>query len=323
MEPEQGIDVGLFGSNERVAIGLGARRARLLVGRGNGQVKQVFAGSRELPEGALRVGLRGPVINDRDGVVGALRELVGEAKSAGVLRRTPETVALLVADGAFKMAVAPLEGATPGRSDGDRMARWLLRELIPVDESEIRADWSVLEAPGEEGTTSSMLSVGGVDAVMAEYESVVAELGWTVGRLVPWSFAAAAARTLDDVASDIGTGVAVISAAVASAATDDIEEGRRDLVLCDADGALGALFQTDGIPRLHRAWRSPVTGEAVAEELPALRRYVNDHLETSIGNVWLCGDSTWTTAAAAACERNQMPARVLSSEAALCAAIED
>jgi len=311
--------VGLFGSNERVAIGLGARRARLLVGRGNGHVKQVFAGSRELPEGALRVGLRGPVIADRDGVVGALRELVGEARSAGVLRRAPETVALLVADGAFKMAVAPIEGAVPGRSDGDRMARWLLRDLVPVEESEIRADWSVVEAAGEEGTNSSMLSVGGVDAVMAEYESVVAELGWTVGRLVPWSFAAAAARPEDDDAA----GDALTSAAAISAAQDDIEEGRRDLVLCDADGSLGALFQTDGIPRLHRAWRSPVSGEGVAEELPALRRYVNDHLETTIGNVWVCGDSAWASAAAAACELSQMPATVLSPEAALCAAIED
>jgi len=301
--------VGLFGNNERVAIGLGARRARLLVGRGNGRVKQVFAGSRELPEGALRVGLRGPVINDRDAVVGALRELVGEAKSAGVLRRTPETVALLVADGAFKMAVAPLEGEAPRRADGDRMARWLLRELVPVDESEIRADWSVLEAADEEGTTSTMLSVGGVGAVLAEYESLVNELGWTVGRLVPWSFAAAAARTMDgDDAADN--------------AADNPDAGRRDLVLCDADGALGALFQTDGVPRLHRAWRSPVSGEGVAEELPALRRYVGDHLETTIGSVWLCGDAAWTEAAAAACEPLQVPARILSPEAALCAAIE-
>lgn len=301
--------MGFFGSSERVAIGLGARRARLLVARGNGRVNQVFAGSRELPEGSLRVGLRGPVINDRDGVVGALRELVGEARSAGVLRRAPETVALLVADGAFKMAVAPLEGNAPGRADGDRMARWLLRELVPVEESEIRADWSVLEVAGEEGTSSSMLSVGGVDAVMAEYESLVAELGWTVGRLVPWSFAAAAARESGgDVESEDALG--------------ETGAGHRDLVLCDADGTLGALFQTDGLPRLHRSWRSSVSGEGVAEELPALRRYVGDHLETSIARVWLCGESAWAEAAAKACAPIQVPARILSPEAAMCAAIE-
>ena len=298
--------MGIFGNKEKVAIGLGARRARLLVGRGNGRVKQVFAGSCELPEGALRVGLRGPVINDRAAVLGALRELVGEAKAAGVLRRTPETVALLVADGAFKMAVAPLEGEAPGRADGDRMARWLLRELVPVEESEIRADWSVLEVADEEGTSSSMLSVGGVDAVMAEYESLVAELGWTVGRLVPWSFAAAAARRSEgDAEGDDGAGAS-----------------HRDLVLCDADGALGALFQTDGLPRLHRSWRSPVSGEGIAEELPSLRRYIGDHLESTIGGVWLCGEAAWAQAAAAACEPIQVPARILSPEAALCAAIE-
>ncbi len=292
--------MGLFGSNERVAIGLGARRARLLVGRGNGHVKQVFSGSRDLPGEALQVGLRGPVINDRDRVVGALRELVAEAKGAGVLRRTPETVSLLVADGAFKIAVAPLEGDAPGRADGDRMARWLLRDLVPVEESEIRADWSVLEAGGQEGVGASMLSVGGVDAVMAEYEAVVAELGWTVGRLVPWSFAASAARGLND----------------------EADGGSSDLVLCDADGTLGALFHTDGVPRLHRAWRAPVSGAGVAEELPALRRYVNDHLETSICSVWLCGDSPWAEDAARACEAIQVATRILPPEAALCAAIE-
>jgi len=313
-----GIGVGFFGNNERVAIGLGARRARLLVGRGNGRVQQVFADSRRLPEAALRVGLRGPVINDRDGVVAALRELVGKAKAAGVLRRTPETVALLVADGAFKMVVGPIEGGAPSRADGDRMATWLLRELVPVDESEIRADWSMLEATGAEGSGPSMLSVGGVDAVMAEYEATVAALGWTVGRLVPWSFAAAAAgRSGGDVAGgDAGDNAGADGDLDASAA------GRRDLVLCDADGALGALFQTDGIPRLHRAWRTPITGEGVAEQLPTLRRYVNDHLETTIGNLWLCGDSAWAAAAAAACELSRIPTRILSPEAALCAAIE-
>lgn len=305
--------MGLFGSNERVSIGLGARRARLLVGRGNGHVKQVFVGSRDLPDGALRVGLRGPVVNDRDRVVGALRELVAEAKGAGVLRRTPETVSLLVADGAFKIAVAPLEGEAPGRADGDRMARWLLRELVPVDESEIRADWSVLEVAGQEGASASMLSVGGVDAVMAEYEALVAELGWTVGRLVPWSFAAAAARTQESGADQSGAG---------DSGADASEAGHRDLMLCDADGTLGALFHTDGVPRLHRAWRAPVSGAGVAEELPALRRYVNDHLETSISSVWLCGDSPWAEDAARACESIQVATRILPPEAALCAAIE-
>ena len=297
--------MGIFGNNEKVAIGLGARKVRLLVGRGNGHVKQLFAGSRELPEAALRVGLRGPVANDRDAVLSGLRELVGEARAAGVLRRTPETVALLVADGAFKMAVAPLEGDAPGRTDGDRMARWLLRELVPVEESEIRADWSVVEVADEGGASSNMLSVGGVDAVMAEYEALVAELGWTVGRLVPWSFAAAAAARSGEASGDLGT-----------------DANYRDLVLCDADGALGALFQTDGLPRLHRSWRSPVSGEGVAEELPALRRYVGDHLESTISSVWLCGESAWAEAAVAACEPIQVPARILSPEAALCAAIE-
>jgi hypothetical protein len=298
-----GLTVGLFSSNEKVAIGIGARRARLLVGRGNGHVTQVYSGSAALPATALRVGLRAPVFTDRESILGALRELVSAARAEGLLRRTPEVVTVLVSDGAFKMAAAPIEGDAPNRADGDRMARWMLRDLLPVQENEIRADWTVLDAPEGDSAETMLLSLGGAEAVLADYEALVAELGWTVGRIVPWSFAAAAARP-----RDVDGGAA---------------GNHRDLVLCEADGTLGALFQTDGLPRLHRAWRSPVAAERVAEELPALRRYVNDHLDTSIGGVWLCGDSAWADAASIACETNQVPSRVLTPDAALCAALED
>ncbi len=288
-----------FGGNEKVAIGIGARRVRLLVGRGNGHVKVLFAGSRELPEGAIRVGLRGPGLLERDAVLEALRELVHEARGAGTLKRAPETTALLLADGVFKLATAPLEGKAPAATDGARMARWMLRELVPVEPEEIRADWAVLEPTSEETAVSTMVSVGGVEALLGEYEALIRELGWTVGRLVPWSFAAAAARD----------------------AQED-EAAPRALVLCDADGAAGAVFQSDGVPRMHRAWRKPVAGSALAEELPGLRRYLNDHLETTIGDVWLCGDDEWTRAAADACALLEIPARVMTPEAALQAAIE-
>ncbi len=304
--------MGLFSSNERVAIGIGARGVHLLIGRGNGRVKQVHSASAALPDGALRVGLHAPAITDREAVLEILRQLVTDARGEGLLRRTPEVVTVLVPDGVFKMSAVPIEGEAPKRVEGDRMARWMLRDLLPVPESDIRASWSVFDAPEGEATASSLLSLGGTEAVLADYESLVADLGWTTGRLVPWSFATAAARPTDAngaVAASHDAGVA--------------DTGQRDLILCDADGALGALFQIDDLPRLHRSWRSPVAGEQVAEELPSLRRYVNDHLETSIGTVWLCGDASWTRAASLACERGQVAARVLSQEAVLCAALED
>lgn len=289
-----------FGGNEKVAIGIGARRVRLLVGRGNGHVKVLFAGSRALPEGAIRVGLRAPGLLERDAVLGALRELVLEARGAGTLKRAPETTALLLADGVFKLATAPLEGKAPASADGARMARWMLRELVPVEADEIRADWAVIESTSDETAVSTMVSVGGVEALLSEYEALVRELGWTVGRLVPWSFAAAAARDAGD-----GDGAAP-----------------RALVLCDADGAAGAVFESGGVPRMHRAWRKSIAGTALAEELPGLRRYLNDHLETTISGVWLCGDDDWTRAAADACALLEIPAHVLTPEAALQAAIE-
>jgi hypothetical protein len=146
-----------------------------------------------------------------------------------------------------------------------------------------------------------VLSLGGVEAQLQDYERLVQELGWSVGRLLPWSFAVAAALPEPDA---------------------DGDNPSRDLLLCDADGALGALFQSGGVPRFHRSWRNAVAGDAVAEELPALRRYVNDHLESTVGALWLCGDAAWTGAASAACQAASMPARVVAPEAALQAAIE-
>jgi hypothetical protein len=293
--------MALFGRRDKVALGFGAERVRLFVGRGNGRVQQLFADARELPAGALRVGLRGPVVADREAVVGALQELLGAARSEGLLARAPESVALLVADGTFKMALAPLAGDPPRRADGDRMARWLLRDLVPVPEAEIRASWSVLDADDSQSGGRQMLSIGGVAVVIDEYEALVAELGWSVGRLVPWSFAAAAASRGPDSAP---------------------AEPQRDLVLCDADGTLGALFQAGGLPRLHRAWRAPVAGAGVGAELPALQRYVNDHLETTIARVWLCGSAEWTGPAQEACSRAGLAVQALTPEAALCAAVE-
>jgi hypothetical protein len=243
------------------------------------------------------------VLNDRAAVVEALRGLVSAARAEGFLARSPEVVALLIADGSFKMATAPIEGDAPRRADGDRMSRWILRDLLPVDEAEIRADWVVTPAAAEATAQSTLLSLGGVGAVLAEYESLTEELGWTTGRLVPWSFAAAAARRR---------------------AGEEDPEGAdiRPLVLCDADGALGALFESHGQPALHRSWRSAVPGERVGAELPALRRYVSDRLETTIGAICLCGEPDWIAAAQDSIGV-EAPVVALTPEAAMCAVLED
>ncbi|NKB87421.1 MAG: hypothetical protein GKS06_04285 [Acidobacteria bacterium] len=295
--------MGWFGKNEKAAIGIGAHGVRLLVGRGNGTIDVLYAGRAPLPEGAVRIGLRGPIFDDRAAVSAALRGLVENARAEGHLKRTPDLVALLAADGTFKMASAPIEGDSPKRADGDRMSRWILRDLLPVDESEIRADWTLRPAGEEEAANAHLLSLGGVDAVLSEYESVSEELGWTIGRLLPWSFAAGAAfQTGSD--------------------ENSTQAPDRTLVFCDADGALGALLESGGRPALHRSWRSAISGDLLGAELPALRRYVNDRLETSIDAICLCGEADWVAAASGSMESDTV-LHTLTPEAALRAALED
>ncbi len=301
--------MGYWASKERVAVGLGKDRVRLLVTRGNGSVKVVHSGFRGLPEGALRGGLRAPVSTDRQALATLLSELVDEARNAGVLRRRPDLVALVITDGSLKVAAAPIQGEVPRVTEGGRMARWVLRELLPVEGDAARVDWSIMTTPASAADEPGrwMLSVGGDASLLQEYESLVDPLGWTVERIVPWTFAAA---SVED----------GVQASPEGEPTADDEPARR-LILCEADGTLACLFEAFGVPRFHRAWRARVAGDRVADELPSLRRYVNDHLEMTIGQVCLCGTADWVRAAAAACDAVDLEVRQVSPEEAMAGAL--
>ena len=100
-----------WGSKERVAIGLGKDRLRLLVARGNGSVSVAHSDSRALPHGALRGGLRAPVFADRQAIAVALNELLDDARAAGLLRRRPDLVAL----GDYRWLGQGRSGTDPGQ----------------------------------------------------------------------------------------------------------------------------------------------------------------------------------------------------------------
>ncbi len=298
-----------WASKERVAVGLGKDRLRLLVARGNGSVSVAHSGSRELPKGALRGGLRAPLSADRQAIAAALNELLDDARAAGLLRRRPDLVALVITDGSVKIAAAPIEGKTPGAAEGHRMAGWVLRELLPVEADAARVDWAIMATPGVADAEPDrwMLSVGGDAELLREYEALVDPYGWTVGRIVPWTLAAASVDDSDKTRPE--------------SESADAEESPRRLILCEADGTLACLFEAGGVPRFHRAWRARVDGDRVAEELPSLRRYVNDHLEMTIGQVSLCGTADWSTTVAAACDAVDLEVRRVNPEEALAGAL--
>lgn len=276
-----------FGSRERVAIGFGPDRIRLLVGRANGSLKIRHADAEPLPAGALRGGLRAPAVEDPDAVRAALGALVQRAREAGRLRRAPELAALVLADGAVKMATAPIEGASPDTAEGERMARWVLRELLPSEPDETRVDWAIT---GPESGARTLLSLGAAEAVVVEYEGLVRELGWEAGRVLPWTFAASTA---------LG------------------EDCERTLVMCEGDGALAGVFEDDGQLRFHRAWRARVQPDALGSELSSLERYVADHFETTIGRVVACGDADWRAALVEAARAGGLETSEIEPEQAL------
>jgi len=258
---------------ERVAIGFGPDRLRLLVAKGNGNLDVHHDDDETLPAEALRAGLRAPGFGDPTAVEGALRRLIERARAAGHLNARPELVSVVISDGAVKMGLAPIEGDSPTRAEGDAMARWVLKDLLPIEPGAARVDWSILQEEGENGARW-LVGVGADAARVSEIEELVSRFGWNVGRVVPWSFAAA-----------LGAG----------------EASDHGLTLCEGDGALSALFEADGVPRFHRAWRAAVDPGELAIELPALQRYVADRLEMSTSRAVLCGPDDWREIAGRAC----------------------
>ena len=262
---------------ERVAIGFGPDRLRLLVATGNGTLEVRHDDAETLPANALRAGLRAPGFADPEAVEGALRRLIERAREAGHLSARPELVSVVISDGAVKMGLAPIEGDSPSRAEGDAMARWVLKDLLPIEPEAARVDWSILQEEREEGEDGArwLVSVGADAERVSEIEELVNRFGWSVGRVVPWSFAAA-----------LGAG----------------EASEHGLTLCEGDGALSCLFEAEGVPRFHRAWRAAVDPAELGVELPALQRYVADRLEMSTSRAVLCGPDDWREAAARACD---------------------
>lgn len=299
--------MGYWTTKERVAIGLGKDRLRLLVA-GNGSTSVAYAGSRALPEGALRGGLRAPLASEPQAIGMVLNELLDEARGGGLLRRRPELVALVITDASVKVAAAPIEGELPGATDGSRMAHWVLRDLLPVEADAARVDWAIMSTLGIGAAEPDrwMLSVGGDASLLQEYEDLVEPFGWTVGRIVPWTLAAASVDEGDKPQLEGQSSVA---------------DPCQRLILCEADGTLACLFEAGGVPRFHRAWRARVDGASIADELPSLQRYVNDHLEMTVGQVFLCGTADWSTAAAAACGAVGLDVRQVDPEEALAGAL--
>ena len=297
----------------QVALSLDAKEIRLQVVQSNGVLHSTFRSRVPLPEGVLRPGLRFPNIVDAEAIEAALVSLIDEVKEEGVLTRAPKLVALLLPDSAFRVAVVPLQGEVPGRAEGDAMAQWALRDLLPVDTEAARIAWAVSEP--RESTPGWLVATGAEAELVREYEMLVEAHGWTVGRVMGWSVA------LTHGAEMVLNGDAETSGGLDHDFGEAITESDGRLVLTSAGDGLTCLVEAAGVPRFYRAWRGSVPAARVAEELPPVERYVKDRLELNVRQALLCGSQQWTMDVSAHCEAMGWEVLTLSRWTALMGAL--
>jgi len=278
-----------------IAVSIVPGELRLLVARTNGSMQPLHQLVAELPEGAVRVGLRAPNLAEPETIFEALRGLVDEA---GVGRKRGGMVSLLIPDASVRMALVPLEGAAPTHAEGESMARWALRDLLPVEPDSARVDWSVVQEESTEMAAKWLLVIGADATVVEEYESVVEAVGWTPGRVVPFTLGLA-----------VGSGVEA-----------DADPRMARIVLSGVGGHVACLVEAGGVPRLHRAWR--VEDPDLALELPNIQRYADQRLDVSIDEAVIAGPDGWRQRAALSCEALGWRVHVCSSWSAHSGAVQ-
>jgi len=270
-----------------IAVSIAPGELRLLVARANGSIKPIDQLTEELPEGAVLAGLQAPNLPDVGVVSEALRTMADASEARGERRAM---VSVLIPDAAVRLTLVPLEGAEPRRAEGDAMARWALRDLLPVGDGDASIDWSVVAQESAEPAAKWLLAIGADAAVVREYESVVEALGWTAGRVVPLTLGLA-----------VGAGGATVNE----------DPGAARLVLSGVGDQVACLVEADGVPRLHRAWRGAAPDLAL--ELPGIQRYVDQRLDLTIVDAVVAGPEGWRQRAATACEALGWTVHVLSS----------
>ena len=304
---------------ERVALSFTQQAVHLMVARGNGKVRELHSSARVLSEGALRPGLRPPNLTDPETVKGAVHELVEEARQADLLARRPELVALLLEDASVRVGATPFDGAAPSGAEGERMARFTLRDLLPADGSELRLAWNVMETRGDFAPAVAgepecwrwLVATGTTVGVVQEYESVIESLGWSAGRLQSWTIALGAA--------DNGT---ALQPEVAVEAGGSDVASTRQLLICGTGSTMSCLVQMQGVPRFHRAWRTPLDSPRLEVELQRLHAYITDRLEMTIGETILCGSVLWAQEVSAVCQQIGWVTRQIEPASAMLATLQ-
>ncbi len=145
-------------------------------GRGGFIIKR--AASVDLPADLIRATFDESNIADASELVAALSDL---STSAGLLRQRKWSVAL--PEASTRTAILTLEGAVGSRHEMDEVLEWKIERSFGAPLQEMRIAREKL--PANEQRQARYLVTGVRLAVLAEYETVFAALGWQTGLILP------------------------------------------------------------------------------------------------------------------------------------------
>lgn len=248
----------------------------LAVSRTGGDMKSQKRYSARLPRRSIRSAMQAGNVRDPDVIVFALKRIWHEAR---LRPRNGQAITLIIPDQCVRMISLPLDGRGPGASDGDAMARWALRKVLRRDVGNYRIDWAVLTNGQKSQESDWFFALAAETGLVREYERLVERLGLSVGRVLPVTLAAVASanrRTADD-------------------ATD------ARLVLCGTGRRPAALVEANGIPRIHRAWRTRDVN--METELRSIDTYARHRQGLSIVEALVVGPPRWTARMASICDQ--------------------
>jgi type IV pilus assembly protein PilM len=145
------------------AVSIASERARPSI---------VAHATERLPEGAVKPGLAGPNIVNREDVIAALDRVL---KQVG----RPRRIALVVPDSTAKVSVIKFEKLPERRDDLDQLVRWQVKKSVPFPLEQAQVSWTrgTTEASG---ATELVVAIARRD-VVEEYEGVCQAAGADAG----------------------------------------------------------------------------------------------------------------------------------------------
>jgi type IV pilus assembly protein PilM len=138
------------------------------------------AAAKNIPDGALTIGLQQANIASREGVVSALRE------SLSAVGGRSRDITLVIPDATTRVMLLDFETLPDKPQEADAVVRFRLKKSLPfdVDQSAVSFD--------RQGTSNPVRAVAAVTprSVLEEYESAVREVGYNPGAVLPSMIAA-------------------------------------------------------------------------------------------------------------------------------------